>query len=313
MPKRAPHRVSKETHLKVIVILLLAVVLLLWLVHCAGPKSVREQRLPARSEKAAERAEMSGKADRSDRFDRQDQPNQPGHRVYGTQLELPLYTDSTFIVRHPEARYTLCYDTSYRQAAWVAYLLTRSEVGRKDAERANAFRCDPEVVRRGWPTARDRDYARSGYDRGHLLPSADRDDTPSENRATFYLSNVSPQCAGLNRQIWRLLEEQVRRWAAAYDSLYVVTGPELVPGLPRIKGGVGVPRRYFKALLVWHGGRYHAIAFLIPNRERVEGGFGDYALSVNDLERQLGYDLFWRLPDSIEERVEGELDRTFWK
>ena len=31
MPKRAPHRVSKETHLKVIVILLLAVVLLLWL------------------------------------------------------------------------------------------------------------------------------------------------------------------------------------------------------------------------------------------------------------------------------------------
>ena len=64
---------------------------------------------------------------------------------------------------------------------------------------------------------------------------------------------------------------------------------------------------------MWHGGRYHAIAFLIPNRERVEGGFGDYALSVNDLERQLGYDLFWRLPDSIEERVEGELDRTFWK
>ena len=105
----------------------------------------------------------------------------------------------------------------------------------------------------------------------------------------------------------------MRRWAAAYDSLYVVTGPELAPGLPRIKGGVGVPRRYFKALLVWHGGRYHAIAFLIPNRERVEGGFGDYALSVNDLERQLGCDLFWRLPDSIEERVEGDLDRTFWK
>ena len=52
---------------------------------------------------------------------------------------------------------------------------------------------------------------------------------------------------------------------------------------------------------------------MIPNRERVEGGFGDYALSVNDLERQLGYDLFWRLPDSIEERVEGDLDRTFWK
>ena len=87
------------------------------------------------------------------------------------------------------------------------------------------------------------------------------------------------------------------------------TGARITPD----QGGSRGSRRYFKALLVWHGGRYHAIAFLIPNRERVEGGFGDYALSVNDLERQLGYDLFWRLPDSIEERVEGDLDRTFWK
>ena len=219
---------------------------------------------------------------------------------------IPVYDDG---IRVDYKHYCLGFNKEHKQANWVYYELGSANLTGK-ASRKNDFRVDPKISR--WSATPD-DYKRSGYDRGHLLPSADRDDTPSENRATFYLSNVSPQCAGLNRQIWRLLEEQVRRWAAAYDSLYVVTGPELVPGLPRIKGGVGVPRRYFKALLVWHGGRYHAIAFLIPNRERVEGGFGDYALSVNDLERQLGYDLFWRLPDSIEERVEGDLDRTFWK
>lgn len=229
------------------------------------------------------------------------------------RLALPYYKDSTFVLCHPEARYTLCYDTAYRQAAWVAYLLTRAEVNRKGAERQNSFCSDPIVLQRGWPTARDRDYTRSGYDRGHLLPSADRDDSPQENRATFYLSNVSPQCPALNRQIWRLLEEQVRRWAKQYDSLYVVTGPVLASGLPRIKGGVGVPRRYYKALLVWQHGRYHAIAFLLPNQEKISGKFGDYALSVNDLEQIIGYDLFWRLPDQIEERVESEIDTSFWK
>lgn len=229
------------------------------------------------------------------------------------RLALPYYNDSTFVLRHPEARYTLCYDTAYRQAAWVAYLLTRAEVNRKGAERQNSFCSDPIVLQRGWPTARDRDYTRSGYDRGHLLPSADRDDSPQENRATFYLSNVSPQRPALNRQIWRLLEEQVRRWAKQYDSLYVVTGPVLASGLPRIKGGVGVPRRYYKALLVWQHGRYHAIAFLLPNQGKISGKFGDYTLSVNELEKIIGYDLFWRLPDQIEEHVESEIDTSFWK
>lgn len=121
-------------------------------------------------------------------------------------------------------------------------------------------------------------------------------------------------CAGLGiRQTWRLLEEQVRRWAAAYDSLYVVTGPELVPGLPRIKGGVGVPRRYFKALLVWHGGALSRDSIPDPEPGAGRRRFRGLCAECERPGAALGYDLFWRLPDSIEERVEGDLDRTFWK
>ena len=36
-------------------------------------------------------------------------------------------------------------------------------------------------------------------------------------------------------------------------------------------------------------------------------------MSVNDLEKIIGYDLFWRLPDQVEERVESEVDTSFWR
>ena len=228
-------------------------------------------------------------------------------------LELPACSRGEFLIRNEAGRYTLLYDTAYRQAAWVAYLLTREDVRRRGAKRRNAFRCDPEVVARGWPTAVDRDYAGSGFDRGHLLPSADRDDSRAENDATFYLSNVSPQYPKLNRNQWRLLEEQVRRWADRYDSIYVVTGGELEPGLRRIRGGTGIPRHYFKALLARAEKGWRAIAFRLPNVASPEGSWTDYSLSVDRLEELTGIDFFPALPDSIERRVESRVDAGFWK
>ncbi len=237
-----------------------------------------------------------------------DQP--PGGR------ELPRCgdADTAFLIVNETGRYTLLYDTAYRQAAWVAYLLTREEVEAPGVKRSTHFSRDPEVLRRGWPSASDSDYAHSDFDRGHLLPSADRNGTTRENKTTFYFSNVSPQYPALNRHIWKDLEEQVRRWAARYDSLYVVTGPCLEPDLPRQgASGVGVPAAYFKALLVCGGGRCEAVAFRIPNAQRIEGRYGDYALSVDSLEALLGYDFFHSLNDTLQRAAESSYDPSFWK
>ena len=143
--------------------------------------------------------------------------------------------------------------------------------------------------------------------------AADRDDSRAENDATFYLSNVSPQYPKLNRNQWRLLEEQVRRWADRYDSIYVVTGGELEPGLRRIRGGTGIPRHYFKALLARAEKGWRAIAFRLPNVASPEGSWTDYSLSVDRLEELTGIDFFPALPDSIERRVESRVDAGFWK
>ena len=290
MKKRTPIKISRQTHWKIVLLLVLAIVVLAIVSQVVAVR-------PWTGGRQAERGARSGGLPETD----------------PEILACPLFANDEFVVRCPEGRYTMLYDTAYRQAAWVAYLLTRRDVSGKGVKRSGVFKSDPEVIARGWPSAADRDYTGSGFDRGHLLPSADRNDTPQENGATFRLSNVSPQRPGLNRGTWRRLEERVRRWAARYDSLYIVTGGELTPSLRRIRGGVGIPQRFFKTILVRDGGTFRAIAFLIPNTERPAGDCFRYAISVDSLERVLGMDFYSALPDSVEMRVEASFDRSFWR
>lgn len=294
MKKRTPVKISRQTQWKIVLSLVLLIVVLAIVSHSVSVRPAGVRPVPG------------------DRGKTGTAPSAPLQLTPET-LVLPFCPDDEFVVRCPEGKYTLLYDTANRQAAWVAYLLTRRQVAGRGVKRGDAFRCDPEVVARGWPSADDRDYTGSGFDRGHLLPSADRNDTPEENRATFRLSNVSPQHPALNRGTWRKLEEQVRRWAARYDSLYVVTGGELKPSLPRIGNGVGVPARFFKTILVRDGNTYHAIAFLVPNTDHPDADYFEYAMSVDRLEELLGMDFYPALPDSVETRAEARLDRKFWR
>ena len=230
-------------------------------------------------------------------------------------LEMPycVGVDTTFLLRNEAGHYALMYDTTYRQAAWVAYVLTAPITPAVGVHRRDRFVPDPQVLAREWPSAETSDYTHSGYDRGHLLPSADRVVSQAANDATFLLSNISPQRPALNRGIWSRLEAQVRRWADRYGKVYVVTGPVFAPDAPCLKGGVGVPRQFFKALLVEIDGVYYATAFLLPNDTKISGGIFDYDLTVDSLEQVTGYDFFFALPDSIEESVEAVSDAAVWQ
>ncbi len=227
-------------------------------------------------------------------------------------FELPRRGSDDLMFRDERGRYTMMYDTLYRQAAWVAYLLTRRDVEGGGVSRGDEFVPDPLVTARGLPTARASAYSGSGYDKGHLCPSADRRTSRRENDRTFVMSNISPQTPELNRGPWRLLEEQVRRWAVECDSLYVVTGGVLCEGLDTLAGGVGIPDYFFKVILTRRGGEFYTAAFVLPNADRFAGGYESYAVSVDEAELRTGIDFFPALPDSIENDVEAALPMSFW-
>jgi endonuclease G len=198
----------------------------------------------------------------------------------------------------PHIAYSFSYNEQHEQANWVAYMLTKTHLG-DGVERSNRFLEDPLVYTQ---TATNADYAKSGYDRGHLAPAADMSWSLQVMQESFYYSNMSPQLPGFNRGIWKKLEEQVRAWTLQYDTLYVVTGPILEPGLPTIGANkVSVPKAYFKALIAPQ--QQKGIAFVMPN-SKSEASVLSFSLSIDALEAKINRDLFFQLPDQIEQKIE---------
>jgi len=226
-------------------------------------------------------------------------------------LEIPYLLDDkdNTIVEH--MGYTLSYNSRNRIPNWVAYELQDSELY-GDFERAEKFTPDPDVKGR---QAYDRDYIGSGWDRGHMAPSGDMKWSSQTMRECFYLTNVCPQNRNLNSGLWNDLEKQVRYEARYYKKIWIVAGPILGRNLYGTIGEnkVKVPDAFFKALLARKkNGTYTAIGFIFPNES---GGtvVRDYAMSVDDLEQELGMDLFYNLPDNVQESVEAVFDLHDWR
>lgn len=112
-------------------------------------------------------------------------------------------------------------------------------------------------------------YKGSGFDRGHLAPSADMP-TPAADAQSFVLSNIVPQDPGNNRTVWAAVEAGVRAMAR-HRPIYVITGVLwLEPKVTRIGGdaGVMVPSHLYKVVFdpSAHKGKGGASAYLIENR-----------------------------------------------
>ncbi len=221
-------------------------------------------------------------------------------------LETPRLKDDESYLQH--LAYGFVYDEEHEQAKWIAYCLTKKEA-LGTLERSDNFEED-QLVTSG--TASDRDYAKSGYDRGHLAPAADMRWSATSMDESFYYSNMSPQIPAFNRGIWKKLEGKVRSWAVELDSILIVTGPILTPNLPHIGSNqVSVPRYYYKALVDFKGSHSKAIAFVLPNSGS-KRPLMEFALSINELEKLTKIDFFYQLDDSLEKSLESVICKTCW-
>ena len=103
--------------------------------------------------------------------------------------------------------YTVSYNSDWKIPNWVAYELTKEEVGGA-VERYDVFMPDPVVP--SDESATTYDYKGTGWDRGHMAPAGDMKWSEQAMKESFYLSNICPQNKKLNSGIWKDLEEQVR-------------------------------------------------------------------------------------------------------
>lgn len=230
-------------------------------------------------------------------------------KIDSAEEGFPTANEVDTIIRH--AGFDLRYNELYEQAAWVAYILTRYEVESGNEERSENFRPDTSVTT---GSAVLRDYAGSGYDRGHLAPAADMKWSPVAMSESFLLSNMSPQVPGFNRGVWSRLESRVREWAVDNDSLLVITGPVL-KDIDKFIGEnkVGVPKYYFKVLADISSPSYKAIGFIIENKSS-SADLLSFAVPIDSIEKLTGLDFFSRLPNQeIIEWMESKVILDGWR
>ena len=198
------------------------------------------------------------------------------------------------------------YNPKHRIPNYVVHIVTK-DILYGNQTRSNDFRPDPFIKQNMSDSA---DYWNSGYDRGHLAPSADFKWNKKALSESYYYSNIIPQNPALNQNTWNKLEMQVREWAIDNSELIVVTGPVIKPDLPKIPQGsfkVSIPEYIYKIVLDYYPPSYKAIAFLYANKNEPYN-LDKHIVSVDSIEKLTGIDFFPKLNDSLENKLEAEND-----
>ena len=236
------------------------------------------------------------------------------------RLEFPKLKggNSIVLVHKTNDRYGVNYstewDTQLSAQRWSCYQMYDSNsgghVGRYDT--SSGYPND-ELLPTDYQLQSD-PYYRSGFDHGHICPSADRQYSKEANRQTFFLTNMQPQFKEFNQvdYLWEQMEEQVRSWntSSFRDTLYVVKGGTIDNGiilqyLTRGTTRIPVPKYFFVAILCKNQAGYKALGFWFEHKKYAKKrNLGDYVKSIDELENLTHIDFFCNLPDNIESHVE---------
>ena len=221
-----------------------------------------------------------------------------------------------------KTQYAVSYSNSKRIANWVSWQLNRSWLG--SAPRQDDFRADPTLPS-GWYRVTSSDYTGSGFDRGHMAPSADRTNTVTNNSSTFLMTNIVPQAPDNNQGYWAQLESYARTLVNTQGKeLYIIAGSYGQGGAgsngsaSTIAGGkVVVPARLFKIIVVTNPGTgvggvntsTRVIAIDTPNTQGNRStSWGSYRTTVDYIESRTGYNFLSNVSSATQSVVESRVD-----
>lgn len=213
--------------------------------------------------------------------------------------------------------YSLEWDCSKKSQRWTCYEfhngLPNNNVGRNGSWTDDPD--IPEIYR-----THDSDFKGTGFSRGHMCMSNDRQSSIEQNKQTFFISNAHPQYQKHNGGLWQTLENKVTGWGndtSFRDTLYVVKAGTIDASsqiLTTTSTGLLVPKYFYMAVLCVKNHQYKAIAFWTEhqNVSITKANAKDYAISIDELEQRTGLDFFCNLPDDIEKEVEATVNTSAW-
>jgi endonuclease G, mitochondrial len=220
-----------------------------------------------------------------------------------------------------KTQYTMSYNNSKKTCNWVSWQCSSAWIG--SAARQDDFRNDTSLPS-GWVQVGGTDFSGSGFDRGHMCPSADRTSSTTDNSATFLMTNMVPQAPVNNQQTWANLENYCRTLVNAGNELYIISGPwgQGGTGSSGAKSTISsknivVPAYVWKVIVVLPVGSSdvtritsstRVIAVWMPNNQSVSSAWGGYRKTVDYIESQTGYDFLSNVSTTIQSAIESKVD-----
>jgi len=237
--------------------------------------------------------------------------------LLGTPVDQGKHLDEVQVTKD---QYTLGFSSDRFQPYWVSWHVNQSSMG--SAKRKNRFHKEKSVT---ITTALPSDYRKTLYaeqhpdwtlDRGHMCPSADRTKTAEDNYETFSMANMVPQVKELNRGPWKNLEEYCRDLVRDGNTLLITAGE--YGDEDKINAKVVIPKRCWKIIVVLPDGvtkpsqldeETRVIAVDMPNTPSIKGkDWTEYLCSVDDIEKNIDYDLLPKVPKKVQAVIESYVD-----
>lgn len=225
-------------------------------------------------------------------------------------------TNNYLIERTVEA---IGYSAYYCEPLWASWDLTSGDVG--GSGRNSSFYTDTNLPA-GYYRVKTGDYTGSGFDRGHMCPSADRTDTTNNNKLVFFMSNIIPQEADNNQGIWGDFEDECRTIANAGNELIIMCGPHTFSGAKiNTNGPVFIPGYTWKIAVVVPLGAGTAlsrvtnstrvIAINVPNISGIYSTpWTNFLTSASVIETNTGFTFFTAVSSNIAEVLRAKVDGT---
>ncbi len=204
--------------------------------------------------------------------------------------------------------YSLGYDLERKAPAWAAFEIPPIYNPRL-FPRPRDFGPEERVKGVPKPSA----YEKSGLDRAHVVSSAAMGVISEEAQgSTFVMSNVAPMTPALNRGPWKTLEQRIICYSRFFGGSHCVVGPIYGKNPKTTEAGIAIPAAFFFVAVIGEGSERRTISWIIPQTAKGTDRPDKYVVSLEQVERQSGLQLFPEMDPAEKEVIKKKISDTSW-